>query len=159
MGLRGPKPQPLKVLQMKGSRRVEARKHEISIPTSTPVCPQWLDEDGQSAWKVLIGELEQLGLLSCLDQNALGRYVKFYQRWLEAEAFLVDHGNTYVAPTGVIHAYPEVGIASQMGQQMYRLEQDFGLTPLSRSRAFSHLQREAVDEFEAFAQRGQKKKA
>jgi P27 family predicted phage terminase small subunit len=124
---------------MRGSWRANSNKGEPKPPAGRPTCPSWLDKEAKAAWKALVPMMVVTGLLTRIDRNALARYCQYYARWKRAEQFIQQYGSTYPikderGQVKCFALFPEVAIASKLGQQLTRLEQEFGLTPSSRSR-------------------------
>lgn len=139
MGARGPRPTPQKVLRLRGSWRGNLNPSEPKFPSGKPTCPDWLDDEAKSAWRQLVPMLFTAGLLTKADRNALARYCQLHARWKKCELFIQKYGSTYPIKDekGAVKCFvqfPEVGIANSLAKQLTRLEQEFGLTPSSRSR-------------------------
>ena len=141
MGKRGPRPTPTNLLQLRGSKLVnkDRREREVQGPGGLPDKPDWLDEMGQKAWDFLVPLLQQMGVLTRIDANALSRYCHLWSRWREAEAFIAKHGLMYplkddAGQPKCFQPWPQVYIANKLAQQLTRLEQEFGMTPSARSR-------------------------
>lgn len=78
-------------------------------------------------------------VLTKIDGNALARYCQLWSRWIRAEQFLQKYGDTYPLKdeSGNVRCFmpwPQVAIANKLSQSLTRLEQEFGLTPSSRTR-------------------------
>lgn len=141
MGKRGPRPTPTHLLQLRGSKLVNKarREREVQGPEGLPDKPDWLDEMGQRAWDFLVPLLQQMGVLTRIDANALSRYCHMWSRWREAESFIAKHGLMYplkddAGQPKCFQPWPQVSIANKLTQQLTRLEQEFGMTPSARSR-------------------------
>ena len=141
MGRRGPAPTPTPILQLRGSKRVTKRRNEIEAkgPPGTPDCPDWLDADAKTKWFELVPRLEQMGVLTLVDQGAVARYCHLWVRWRAAEDFIKKHGEIYPLKddkgrTKCVQPWPQVATANKLAQQLTRLEQEFGLTPAARTR-------------------------
>jgi len=79
-----------------------------------------------------------MGVLTIVDADALTNYCDSWSRWKKAVLFLQKNGDVfttrdefgkvkYVAP------WPQVGIAKALLVVLNRYQQEFGLTPASRS--------------------------
>ena len=126
---------------MRGSGLVTKRREqrEAKAPAGAPDAPVWLDADSKAAWDALVPQLDGMGVLTKVDQNALGRYCRFWARWRKAEQFIDQHGDMYPLKddqgrTKCFQQWPQVAIAAKLAQQLTRLEQEFGLTPAARTR-------------------------
>ena len=96
MGTRGPSPTPTRVLELRGSWRANARPGEPKPDAARPKPPKWLGAEARQAFLYLSRQLDAMGVLTRLDQNALARYVTLWVRYRKAEAFIEKHGDTYV---------------------------------------------------------------
>ena len=124
---------------MRGSWRSKRNPSEPQPERGRPRCPNWLDAGAKAAWKHLVPQLDRMGVLTKLDRNALARYCQLWSRWLRAEEFLRDQGDTHLVKDAAgqvkgVRAYPQVRIANQLAEQLLRLEAQFGMTPSARSR-------------------------
>src|SRR5438552_1152817 len=97
MGRRGPRPTPTEILKLRGSTLVTERrvKSEAKGPPGKPTCPSWLDANAKGAWRQLVPMLEEMGVLTRIDGNALTRYCRMWSRWRKAEEFLESKGEVY----------------------------------------------------------------
>lgn len=141
MDRRGPRPTPTHLLGLRGSKLVNKKRlaSEVQGPTGLPDKPDWLDDLGKQAWDFLVPLLQQMGVLTRIDGNALSRYCKLWSRWRQAEDFLAKHGEMYPlkdeqGKPKCFQPWPQVSIANKLAQQLTRLEQEFGMTPSARSR-------------------------
>ena len=151
MGLRGPKPTPSRILELRGSPHAKYQgRQDATVPVAIPACPDWLDADAQAIWGVLTQQLYALGVIALVDQSALGRYVTLFQRWISMEQFVKKHGETYTTDAGSMVAYPQVYIASNLSAQLAKLEDSFGMTPSSRARVIQKGIQPEQSAFEAF---------
>ena len=140
MGRRGPPPKPtaLRLLQGNPGRR-PINPREPEPRKSVPRCPSWLDEEAKECWKRLVPELKRMGVLSCVDADALAAYCDSWSRWKRAVLFLQKNGDVYTVKDGAgkvkyIQQLPQVAIARNLLIALNRYQQEFGLTPASRSR-------------------------
>jgi len=139
MGKRGPPPTPTNVLAKRGSWRANRNPAEPKPARGRPRCPRWLDAYAKAAWKQLIPQLDAMGVLTRIDANALTRYCRLWSRWRQAEEFLQQRGDSYLAKDAQgqvkgVRAYPQVRMANQLAEQQQRIEAQFGLTPSARAR-------------------------
>lgn len=98
---RPPKPTNLKLLEGNPGKQ-QLNKNELKPKTIVPKCPTWLDPIAKKEWKLVVPELERLGLLTCVDGAALEGYCQSYARWVQAEQFIAKHGNIFKTPSGYI---------------------------------------------------------
>lgn len=139
MGKRGPPPTPTATLKLAGSWRAKENKAEPEPEPSDLSPPDWIRAEATEAWEQIAPQLAAAGCLARIDEHALARYCQLWARWKAAEQYLQAHGETYPIRNAkgevkYIQQVPQVGIASSLSQQLTRLEQEFGMTPSSRSR-------------------------
>ena len=140
MGKRGPKPTPTKILQLRGSwvPRARGMTSEPILRVEAPDLSTVLETDEEKAeWDRLCGLLLGMGVLSRVDGNALARYVRLFVRWRQVDAFLRKYGDVRpVKGEGdeiEFVQFPQSNVAIKLAPQLLRLEQEFGLTPSSRT--------------------------
>ncbi len=105
---------------------------------STPDAPFLLTEKALEIWLSMCEKLERIGVLAETDLLALARYCDIHARWLKLRDFLdkenytyqiiTESGSTYWAPR------PEVSLFNKWIPILSKSEQEFGLTPASRTR-------------------------
>ena len=77
MGLRGPAPTPTKILRLTGSKELWKRAGEPKPEEGRPKLPTFLESDEEKReWRRLCALLLPVGILTKLDGNSLGRYVR-----------------------------------------------------------------------------------
>lgn len=139
MGKRGPAPTPTKILEARGSWRSRKNSREPKPDKGRPRCPQWLKGSAKAEWKKIVEMLDRMGILTKVDGNALARYCRLWQRWRDAEDFIAEHGDQYPVKdakgnTVSFRLFPSARVAISLAVELRRLEQEFGLTPASRTR-------------------------
>lgn len=135
----GPAPTPTEVLKLRGSRRAAGRKNEPKPPNGAPPRPRWLSKEAKAAWKQLVPELDALGVLTKIDGNALARYCAMWVRWKRAADHLEKYGESYPLKDNegkvkCFMPFPQAAVVNKLSIMLLRIEQEFGLTPASRSR-------------------------
>ena len=140
MGRRGPPPKPtsLRILNGNAAKR-PLNDREPQPRLGTPHCPDWLSDEAKKAWRRLVPELRAMKVLTIADADALAAYCHTYARWREAEEFISKHGLVYPIRDDkggikVMQQWPQVSIARNLLLVLRGYQQEFGLTPASRSR-------------------------
>lgn len=140
MGRRGPPPKPtaLRLLEGDVSHR-PSNSLEPKPALVMPRCPQWLSPEAKKGWRRLAPQLHRLRVLTEVDGDALAAYCQTYSRWKDAEQFIAKHGAVYPLrdDSGRIKCMqqvPQVSIARTLLLVLRAYQQEFGLTPASRSR-------------------------
>jgi len=97
--------------------------------------PKFLGEEGKKEWKriykVLMDEDKDF---TDKDIKLLELYCKNYEKWLQAEEFIIQNGSSYICQTGYPSQYPEVNISNNSQKNMLSYMKELGLTPAARSR-------------------------
>ena len=80
-----------------------------------------------------------MSLLTTADAHALFAYCQTYARWRAAEEFLERHGESYpirdeAGRIRCMQQFPQVATARNLLLVLKAYQQEFGLTPASRSR-------------------------
>jgi P27 family predicted phage terminase small subunit len=132
MGRRGPKPTPIKILEMRGSWRAKG-KDEPQYPVSVPICPAHLNEEARKEWKRLTQLLKDQGLIALVDRACLAGLCVAWARWIKAEEKVEQLGEVLKSKkTGVLYPNPYLAIANKALEQINRFSALFGLNPSSR---------------------------
>jgi len=138
MGRRGPKPTPTALLKLRGSRLAAEREaNEPKVGRGRPAMPTWLMPAAKAIWRHVSAELEQMGLLTTADGDALARYCQTLARWVRAQRIIARRGETFATKTTAGHPTiklrPEVGLVKGLAVELAKLEASFGLTPSARA--------------------------
>tara|TARA_Y100000593_G_scaffold34340_1_gene67365 strand:+ start:1177 stop:1653 length:477 start_codon:yes stop_codon:yes gene_type:complete len=139
MGKRGPAPTPSAVLKLRGSWRADANKAEPKPKAGKPVCPKWLDKNAKAAWRQLVPQLADMGVLTKIDGQALALLCQTWGKWRKAEEMIAKHGEVYpikndAGEVKYLQQSPYVSIARSAADQLSRLFREFGMTPSARTR-------------------------
>lgn len=125
---RRPKPRNLKLIQGNPGKRPLNDAEPLPGALDDLKPPTGLDAYGKQAWKRNASVLQQLGLLTEADVDALAAYCMAYSRWRRANIALQK-----VKPDD--DSYRQVAVTAEKAEQAMRLlAGEFGMTPSSRSR-------------------------
>jgi P27 family predicted phage terminase small subunit len=146
----------LKLLRGNPGKRA-LNPHEPEPQRTLPERPDWFDDDARATWDRIVPQLAAMGVLTMIDGESLVRYCRMSSRWKQAELFIAQHGETFITKdengkVKYVGQLPQVNIASNLAAQLLRIEQEFGMTPSSRSRLITSPQA-VKDELEAFLNR------
>jgi P27 family predicted phage terminase small subunit len=138
MGRRGPQPTPTKVLELRGSWLAKTRRGEPQPDAVIPDKPGWLEDDASVAWDRLTQQLHAIGLIAQIDENALARYCRLWQRWRQMERQIDIDGTVKVFKDDDGHIIAEdvsraVAIAGNLADKLLKLEHEFGMTASARA--------------------------
>jgi P27 family predicted phage terminase small subunit len=133
--VRGRKPKPTHLKLVEGT--LSHRRKMTGEPRpdcSIPTCPHHLSPSAKAEWKRLAGELAKLGILTRLDRAALAAYCQAYGRWVEAEQKVKETPALLKMPSGYVQQNPWLTIATKQLELMHKFLNEFGLSPVARSR-------------------------
>jgi len=139
MGRRGPKPLPNSIKRARGNPgKRKLNENEPQPEKGLPEKPDYLDEEGSACWERLIPQFERMCILTRIDEHAVAIYCETWSRLRKMMDFIRKHGEVYpiLGDDGKIKCmqqFPQVSIAAKLQQALLRLQQEFGMTPSSRS--------------------------
>lgn len=140
---RKPKPTRLKLLAGNPGKRAINRS-EPTLEAAKPTRPTWLKGKARTAWDQLVDLLYAMGVMTEADGKALELLCDAYAEYREAREYVIKHGPTYESATDkglIVRKRPEVAIAADAQKRVASLLAEFGITPSSRSRVSSVLER------------------
>lgn len=146
MSLRGRPPKPSGLKLIAGTERKSRINREEPRPEITAPDPPFpLHENAAAEWARIVQELEAVGVMSNLDQQALAAYCVAFGRWRDAEDALAmfraqdpkAKGLVIKTIQGNLIQNPLVGVANNAMDKMLKIGAEFGLTPATRSRVKS----------------------
>jgi len=133
------KPMHLKILAgtYRKDRAKPAPGRGPTAPTTPPARmapPAGIGTAAKREWRRIVSILHEMGTLSTADRAILAAYCQTWQRWLECEACIEEHGATFQTPQGQLCPRPEVGMAVRHAAMLRRFASDLGLSPAARPR-------------------------
>lgn len=141
MGRRGPAPQPTasKIARGNPGKRPLPKDEPKPAAPNRLDPPAWLTGSARQKWRTIAPRLAAAGLLTVADVDAMARYCDTWSRWRACCRVIDRLGMTYELKDAKgnvtsVQQRPEVSIARGLAQQLSRLEQEFGMTPSSRTR-------------------------
>ena len=162
MGSRGPAKKPVKIVRLQGNPgkrdhdRVNSPDVEAEPIKSDMEPPITLFPEERDKWDRITYNLEQLGLLTVLDMDALARYCKILALYDKIE----DEFNPRREGSTVEFEETKYGQKSvdatlykqwmQVNRDLLRMEKEFGFTPSSRSSLIAPLEGEDKGDFQNF---------
>lgn len=130
MGVSGRKPGSRNTPRVTPQRAEDAPLPDLA--TVKP--PKGLDKAAKAKWEEMSATLGVHGLLKILDGDALAVLCVIYSRWCRAEATLEKDGEVLDGPNGGKYMHPMLHVANRCIDQMNKMFESFGLTPLARSK-------------------------
>jgi len=134
-------PTVLKVLNGNPGKRPLNQDEPKPKPVMPP-CPKVLKGEALAEWERMSVKLQELGLLTEIDNAALAAYCQCYARWMQAEEFLEKYShdtngnfNGFMIKTtsGYLQQLPQVSIAQRYAKLMSDYLGKFGLSPADRA--------------------------
>jgi len=113
------------------------------VPVEIPKMPKHLDAGAKREWKLIVPELEKLGLLARIDRAALAMYCVAFSRWEKAELKIKemqDDGLIDNTPNGHKQMSVWLQIANRAMEQIKSSLGDFGMSPSARAKVNVNLQ-------------------
>lgn len=157
MGKRGPAPQPSILKYIRGNPSKETLNSDEPTPDLVPETlspPAWLDGMALAKWKECVPVLSRMRVLTEADTEPLARYCTLWEQWkvnydrvkqiggeithLEADPTRND-GKLRIKYSQVA---PWASQMTKLAVLLLRIEQEFGLTPSSRSQVTLHGKRD-----------------
>jgi P27 family predicted phage terminase small subunit len=137
MGKRGPAPTPTAILEARGSWRAKLNPAEPDPESGAPIRPRALKGTAARIWDSMV-VLVGAGVLTRDNGETLARYCHALARWWKVAKWL-DENDEVCSTTdekGNVRysRHPNVITYENLLRDLTRLEQEFGLTPASRTR-------------------------
>jgi P27 family predicted phage terminase small subunit len=96
--------------------------------------PSHLGRIAKSHFNRVVKILDEIGILTPSDCDAIALYAVTYDRWLQAETLIKEHGLITVSPNGYPQQSPYLSIANDCQKKMVQLLGELGMTPKARTR-------------------------
>lgn len=131
----GNRPMPTKLKVFRGETRPsQLNKNEPTLPPCLPAAPEELNEDSLKVWNNLAPQLDELGILTAIDQTMLGflcqeiaRFRKYMKLLDESTPLIKDRDNG-------LRKNPMAQLCRDSLLLINRIGGDFGLSPVARAR-------------------------
>ena len=137
MGRRGPAPTPSAVLKLAGSWRAKANPAEPTPANGEPFIPPKLSAAAREVWARTIDTIAP-GVLTVDNGPTLARYCHNTVRWWKLAEWLDQNEDTYTVTDQLGNTrhvrHPNVITYEKLTHDLLRCEQEFGITPASRTR-------------------------
>jgi P27 family predicted phage terminase small subunit len=133
MGKRGPKKTPTNILQLRGSWRGDARGSEPVAVDGIPDCPEWLVGEAKAEWDRQVPDLSSRKLMSKSYRVALAMFCEAWGEYVQAVAFIAQHGWTTVGVKGGIVKHPMVEVKNASFDRAMKMGQQFGFSPSAKA--------------------------
>lgn len=130
----GPAPTPSPMLRARGSWRANARREEPELPCKAPACPQWLSVEAKAEWRRQVKHLEAMGVVAEIDRPMLAAFCEAWAEFVQAAAFIAEHGHIITTEKGYVLPHPQVAIKNSAVERLKAIGQQFGFSPAARTR-------------------------
>lgn len=136
---RGRRKRPTKITEAMGNPgKRKIKKNEPKPDGLPPEQIDGLDDTGLAKYRQMRNALGGLRLLTSIDADALMQYAWAYQEWVKCRDFIAANGSIMSIKDAAgkpkyIQQVPQVSMARQYWAMMYRLQQEFGMTPSARA--------------------------
>ena len=145
----GPAKKPQAIKRAAGTYRNDRDGDGLDLPAQKPKIPEHLDAISRETFDRLARRLEQLGVISDLDEISLEMLAEAWEDYKAARSIIKKLGPTYESETAtgtIRRPNPEVAIMQEAWNRVFKLIQHFGLTPSSRARVGKSEEVEDIDD-------------
>ena len=129
---------PTNVKRLRGTlRKHRTLKNEPNPPSgnSVPRAPDRLKGvQARAMWRIYAADLWHLGLLPRVSRTALFRFCVAWQFYCDALEKAELHGSVVPTKSGNLIINPYLAVVNRQAEIMRTLEQEFGMTPSSKTR-------------------------
>ena len=136
--MRGAKPKPVE------QRRLEGNPGKRALPEPMLVAgrpahefdepPDDLPADARRFWRTTVARLIDVGMLDLVDEVALRMLSTQYARWVQAGRVVAIDGHFVRGSVGQLREHPAVKIERESHRLYISAAEQFGLTPMARTR-------------------------
>lgn len=88
MGARGPLPLPENVRELRGNAGKQPPASSPKARPGIPSRPEFLSAEAKREWRRVVGELDEMGILSTVDRAILAMYCDAWAKFVEARRLL-----------------------------------------------------------------------
>lgn len=152
MGKRGPPPEPSILKYIRGNPSKEKLNDaeptpDLAMPTLQP--PEYLDGDALRKWQHVVPVLARSRVMTEADAETIGRYCALWAEWKKNYEIVKQNGDVFTifendpdSPgkrrVKYMQSTPYAVHMAKLAVLLLRIEQEFGLTPSSRSQVTIH---------------------
>ena len=138
--MRGRKPKPVEQRRLEGGTDVSHRSNpEVMLVAGRPTHeldepPDDLPVDAQEFWRDVVCRLVDVGMIDLIDEPALRMLATQYARWRQAGRVVNESGHFARGSIGQLREHPAVKIERESHGLFLKTAEQFGLTPMARTR-------------------------
>lgn len=144
-----PIPLPTNLKVLRGTAQpCRMNDREPKLPRRKVKMPPGLNAAEKKHWKGIAADLEEAGILTLLDTQALRLYCRAYTGWLDANQKIDQYGPVIKNTHGPALS-PYFRLSDKYFNQLLAILREFGMTPSSRSRIRAETDK-PEDDFDAW---------
>lgn len=132
--MRGRKPEPRALKKLKGVEGRFINDNEPQPAPGAPPPPKYLPKDARQIWRYITPLLEEMGIITQIDQASLAMLCIHYALAYNAARKLEEQGAVLEDRDGSPRKNPWLQVLRDNSQQYLRYAGEFGLTPALRQR-------------------------
>ena len=133
--MRGNYPLPTNMKVLRGTAQpCRMNDGEVKVPKEAVTMPDGLSDDEKKHWDTVARDLEEVGILTKLDTQALKLYCTLYCTWASAYENLKKYGPVIKDKKGAPCLSPYFKVSMTAMDKMLAFLREFGMTPSSRTR-------------------------
>lgn len=134
--MRGRKPKPVEQQIAEGNPGKRALPEPVHISSGEALYepPEHLLPDAKRFWARTIPVLDKIGMLDGVDSAALEMAATAYARFRGAQRTIADEGAFQKTARGGLKEHPAVGLERRQMEVFLRFAEQYGLTPVARTR-------------------------
>lgn len=145
---RGRKPQPTRILQLRGSKYAKTRRGEVQPPPAHLEPPEWLSEQAKAHWQATVPDLASVGLFTQIDVSAWSLACETWAQGRALTELIARDGLVLPTEDGGGRLHPALHLEQKFYANYFKMACEFGMTPRSRVGLNVHVkQPDALDEF------------
>lgn len=96
--------------------------------------PDDVGEFGAQWWREVVPQLIEVGMVDRVDEGALWILARTWDEYAKADAVVAEEGFFGAGAGGQIKEHPAVKIRARARQEYFKYAEQFGLTPMARTR-------------------------
>ncbi len=144
-----PHPLPTNLKVLRGTAQPCRLNAKEPRPDTNVSMPSGLSKDEQQHWQQVASHLQEAGVLTVMDVQALKLYCRIYAKWQESNEKLDEYGPVIKTKTGHPALSPYFKISQKYLDQLLVILREFGMTPSSRTRIHTNSDK-PDDDYEAW---------
>lgn len=144
--MRGKKPLPTDLKIVKGTDRPDRiNKNEPKPAADNIKPPRGLSAEARKQWRVISKQLIDAGMITNIDVSALAMYCETYVIWRKEIDYIHEHGTMLGDKRS-----PRLINAEHAFDKLKAMLVEFGMTPSSRTRVSSSVEKDSENPFAKF---------